>query len=86
MSKSLIIEMMEVLIQGGLGCSYVSSSGYALSADRVYARNGYDTTLYSNSGGMFLGREIYQLRHPTGPFPVSPVPALAGEVIHRYRL
>ena len=26
------------------------------------------------------------VRHPTGPFPVSPVPALAGEVVHRYRL
>jgi hypothetical protein len=24
--------------------------------------------------------------HPTGPFPVSPVPVLAGEVAHRYRL
>ena len=27
-----------------------------------------------------------ELRHPTGPFPVSPVPVLAGEVAHRYRL
>jgi hypothetical protein len=26
------------------------------------------------------------LRCPTGPFPVSPVPVLAGEVAHRYRL
>ena len=26
------------------------------------------------------------IRHVTGPFPVSPVPALAGEVAHRYRL
>ncbi len=26
------------------------------------------------------------LRCPTGPFPVSPVPVLAGEVTHRYRL
>ena len=26
------------------------------------------------------------LRGPTGPFPVSPVPVLAGEVAHRYRL
>ena len=25
-------------------------------------------------------------RHVTGPFPVSSVPALAGEVAHRYRL
>jgi hypothetical protein len=24
-------------------------------------------------------------RHVTGPFPVSPVPVLAGEVAHRYR-
>jgi hypothetical protein len=31
-------------------------------------------------------RSVSRLRHPTGPFPVSPVPALAGEVIHRYRL
>ena len=30
--------------------------------------------------------ETLQIRHPTGPFPVSPVPALAGEVVHRYRL
>jgi hypothetical protein len=29
---------------------------------------------------------VVLVRHPTGPFPVSPVPALAGEVIHRYRL
>jgi hypothetical protein len=29
---------------------------------------------------------ILCLRCPTGPFPVSPVPALAGEVVHRYRL
>ena len=33
----------------------------------------------------FNGSES-QLRHVTGPFPVSPVPALAGEVAHRYRL
>ncbi len=26
------------------------------------------------------------ISHVTGPFPVSPVPALAGEVAHRYRL
>jgi formylmethanofuran dehydrogenase subunit D len=26
------------------------------------------------------------VRHGTGPFPVSPVPVLAGEVAHRYRL
>jgi hypothetical protein len=26
------------------------------------------------------------VRHVTGPFPVSPVPVLAGEVAHRYRL
>ena len=24
------------------------------------------------------------IRHATGPFPVSPVPALADEVVHRY--
>jgi hypothetical protein len=29
---------------------------------------------------------VTNLRHVTGPFPVSPVPALAGEVAHRYRL
>jgi hypothetical protein len=29
---------------------------------------------------------LCMVRHPTGPFPVSPVPALAGEVVHRYRL
>ena len=29
---------------------------------------------------------FHTLRHVTGPFPVSPVPALAGEVAHRYRL
>ena len=27
-----------------------------------------------------------RLRDATGPFPVSPVPALTGEVVHRYRL
>jgi hypothetical protein len=32
-----------------------------------------------------LGNE-YVVRHVTGPFPVSPVPVLAGEVAHRYRL
>ncbi len=26
------------------------------------------------------------VRHVTGPFPVSPVPVLVGEVVHRYRL
>jgi hypothetical protein len=26
------------------------------------------------------------IRHVTGPFAVSPVPDLAGEVVHRYRL
>ena len=25
------------------------------------------------------------VRCPTGPFPVSPVPVLTGEVAHRYR-
>ena len=29
---------------------------------------------------------IRGVRHATGPFPVSPVPALAGEVTHRYRI
>ncbi len=28
----------------------------------------------------------FYLRCLTGPFPVSPVPVLAGEVAHRYRL
>jgi hypothetical protein len=26
------------------------------------------------------------VRHVSGPIPVSPVPVLAGEVAHRYRL
>jgi hypothetical protein len=30
--------------------------------------------------------DVYVLRHVTGPFPVSPVPALAGEVVDRYRI
>ncbi len=32
---------------------------------------------------IFIG---YGVRHVTGPFPVSPVPVLAGEVADRYRL
>jgi hypothetical protein len=28
----------------------------------------------------------FTVRCPTGPFPVSPVPALTGEVVHRYRV
>lgn len=44
----------------------VSSSGNVLSADRVYARNGYDTTLCSNSGGTFLEMgNISTEDHPT---------------------
>ena len=31
-------------------------------------------------------RDVSTLRHVTGPFPVSPVPVLTGEVVHRYRL
>jgi hypothetical protein len=27
-----------------------------------------------------------RIRHVSGPIPVSPVPVLAGEVAHRYRL
>ena len=30
-------------------------------------------------------RDVLQLRHVTGPFPVSPEPGQAGEVTHRYR-
>ncbi len=44
---------------------------------------------YSKGGVKYEGCRIpvgFRVRHPTGPFPVSPVPALAGEVIHRYRL
>jgi hypothetical protein len=29
---------------------------------------------------------VSSVRHGTGPIPVSPVPVLAGEVAHRYRL
>ena len=34
---------------------------------------------------MYSGTNL-KTAHVTGPFPVSPVPAVAGEVAHRYRL
>jgi hypothetical protein len=36
--------------------------------------------------GDFESWSELQVRHGTGPIPVSPVPVLAGEVAHRYRL
>ena len=32
------------------------------------------------------GQTMLTIRHATGPFPVSPVPGLDDEVVHRYRL
>lgn len=40
---------------GGLTMFYMSATGYILSNSRIYSRNGgYDTWLYSDSGGMTL--------------------------------
>jgi hypothetical protein len=42
-------------ITGGLICeSFITAPSYILTNDAVYARNGYDTKIRSDSGGMFL--------------------------------
>jgi hypothetical protein len=48
-----------------------------VNCHRKSLRRGHVSVLMLNKCG---------LRCPTGPFPVSPVPVLAGEAAHRYRL
>ena len=45
----------------------------------------YKSVVFSSHFKSKVDRRTHGLRHVTGPFPVSPVPALAGEVAHRYR-